>query len=54
MFANKAVEVLTKGQENSVVGLRDGKIVSMALEKSCMTEKPFDPSLLRLAKLLAT
>ncbi|HEY4674670.1 MAG TPA: ATP-dependent 6-phosphofructokinase [Candidatus Bathyarchaeia archaeon] len=54
MFANKAVETLMKEQENSVVGLQNGEIKSMSLEKSCMTEKPFDPSLLRLAKLLAT
>jgi 6-phosphofructokinase 1 len=54
MFANKAIEMLTEGGENSVVGLQNGKIASMTLEKSCTTEKPFDPSLLRLAKLLAT
>jgi 6-phosphofructokinase 1 len=54
LFANEAVELLAKGQGNRVVGLQDGKISSIELEKSCSTEKPLDLSLQKLAKVLAT
>lgn len=54
LFANKAVELLSKGDGNRIVGLRNGKITSIELGKSCKTEKPLDLSLLKLATLLAT
>jgi 6-phosphofructokinase 1 len=54
LFADKAIELLYEEQESKVVGLRDGKITSTELEKSCKTEKPFDLSLIKLAKVLAT
>jgi len=54
LFANKAVELLLKGNGNRIVGLRNGKITSIELGKSCKTEKPLDLSLLKLATLLAT
>jgi 6-phosphofructokinase 1 len=54
LFADKAIELLCEEQGNRVVGLRDGKITSTELEKSCKTEKPLDLSLLQLAKVLAT
>lgn len=54
LFANKAVELLSKGQGNRVVVLQNGRITSMRLEESCKTEKPIDFDLLELAKVLAT
>jgi 6-phosphofructokinase 1 len=54
LFANKAVKLLLKEQGNKIVGLQEGRITSIELEKSCKTEKPLDLSLLRLAKMLAT
>jgi 6-phosphofructokinase 1 len=54
MFAARAVELLSREHGNKVVGLRDGNITSIDLEKSCRTEKPLDLSLLDLAKVLAT
>jgi len=54
LFANKAVELLSKGQGNRVVGLQNGMITSIELEKSCKNEKTFDHSLLKLARVLAT
>jgi len=53
LFANEAVELLAKEQGNRVVGLQNGKITSIELEKACKTEKPLDLSLLRLASTLA-
>ena len=54
LFADKAVELLSNGQGDRIVGLRKGKVTSMALEKACKTEKPLDLNLLRLANILAT
>jgi 6-phosphofructokinase 1 len=54
LFANEALELLSKKQGNRVVGLQNGKITNIELEKSCKTEKPLDSSLLRLASTLAT
>jgi 6-phosphofructokinase 1 len=54
LFADKAVELLSEEKGNRVVGLRDGNIMSIDLEKSCKTVKPLDLSLLKLAKVLAT
>ena len=54
LFANKAVELLSKEQGARTVGLRKGTITSMELEKACKTEKPLDLNLLKLANILAT
>jgi 6-phosphofructokinase 1 len=54
LFADKAVELLSHEQGNQAVGLRNGKITSISLEKSCKTKKPLDLSLLKLASMLAT
>jgi 6-phosphofructokinase 1 len=54
LFANKAVELLSKEQGNRVVRLQNGKITSIALKKTCEKEKPLDFSLLRLSSVLAT
>jgi 6-phosphofructokinase 1 len=54
LFANKAVELLSKEQGTRIVGLQKGIITSVELEKSCKTEKRLDLNLLKLASILAT
>jgi len=54
LFGSKAVELLLKGQGNRIVGLQNGQISTVSLEKSCKTEKPLDLNLLLLANVLAT
>jgi 6-phosphofructokinase 1 len=54
LFAEKAVNLLCQEQGNKVVGLRNGEISSIELEKSCNTQKPLDLRLLELAEMLAT
>jgi 6-phosphofructokinase 1 len=54
LFADKAVELLSKDQGSRIVGLRDGRISTLDLKKSCETEKPLDLSLLDLASVLAS
>jgi 6-phosphofructokinase 1 len=54
LFGNKAVELLSEKEGNRVVGLQNGRIGSMELQKSCRAEKTLDPDLLRLANVLAT
>ena len=54
LFADKAVELLSEGQGSRIVGLQNGRITTIELEKSCKTEKPLDLSLLKLARVLAT
>ena len=54
LFADQAVELLSKGQGNRAVVLRNGEITSIGLEESCKTEKLLDLGLLNLARVLAT
>lgn len=54
LFGEKAVELLINGQRNKVVGLQNGRVSMIDLEKSCKTEKPLDMSLMLLANMLAT
>jgi 6-phosphofructokinase 1 len=54
LFANEAVELLSKQQGNRIVGLQKGRVTSIELEKSCKNEKPLDLGLLKLANVLAT
>lgn len=54
LFADQAVELLSNERGNRAVGLQNGKITSITLEKSCNTKKPLDLSLLKLANTLAT
>ena len=54
LFARKAVQLLSQKDGGRVVGLQDGEIGSVELEKSCKTKKVLDPALFRLANLLAT
>ncbi len=54
LFAHKAIQLLSQDEGSRVVGLQDGKIGSIELQKSCNTQKVLDLDLLRLANLLAT
>lgn len=54
LFAKEAIELLSKEQGSRIVGLKNGRITSIELKKSCETEKPLDLDLLRLANVLAT
>jgi len=54
LFAGKAVDLLLKKEEDMLVVLKEGRIKSIELEKSCTTEKPLDLGLLKLAKILAS
>ena len=53
LFAEKAVNLLCQEQGNKVVGLQNGTISSIDLQKSCETKKPLDLRLLELAEMLA-
>jgi 6-phosphofructokinase 1 len=54
LFAHKAIQLLSHKEGGRIVGLQDGRIGSVKLQKSCNTKKVLDPNLLRLANLLAT
>jgi 6-phosphofructokinase 1 len=54
LFAHKAIQLLSQKEGGRVVGLQDGRIGSVELQKSCNTKKVLDPNLLRLANVLAT
>lgn len=54
LFADEAVELLSKEQGKRIVGLQEGRITSIGLEEACKTEKPLDLGLLKLADVLAT
>jgi 6-phosphofructokinase 1 len=54
LFGNKAVELLLKEQSDRVVGLQNGQVTALSLEKACKTKKPLDLNLLLLANMLAT
>jgi len=54
LFGNKAVELVLKGQGTRIVGLQNGQVSTISLEKSCKSEKPLDLNLLFLANMLAT
>lgn len=54
LFADKAVELLHGERGNKVVGVLNGAVNSLELEKSCRTRKPIDLSMLELAEILAT
>jgi hypothetical protein len=45
---------LARGDGKKLVGLQEGKITNMELERSAKTEKPTDLNLLQLANVLAT
>jgi 6-phosphofructokinase 1 len=54
LFAEKAVDLIYQGQGNMVVGVQNGAISSIELEKSAKNQKPLDLRLLKVAEMLAT
>jgi 6-phosphofructokinase 1 len=54
LFAEKAVELICQGQGNMTVGLQNGAISCIELEKSAKNRKPLDLRLLKVAEMLAT
>ena len=54
LFAEDAVGMLSDEEGNRVVGLQNGRIGSIELQKSCEIEKALDPNLLELSAVLAT
>jgi 6-phosphofructokinase 1 len=54
LFAEKAVELICKGQGNQAVGLQNGQIVGFDLEKAANSKKSIDLRLLEVADMLAT
>jgi len=54
LFADEAVNLLSKERGNRVVALQKGAVTSIDLERSCGSEKPLDLSLLKLADVLST
>ncbi|HKZ94631.1 MAG TPA: 6-phosphofructokinase [Candidatus Bathyarchaeia archaeon] len=54
LFGNQAVDIILKGQGNKIVGLQNGQIGTLNMEKSCNSTRPLDLNLLLLANVLAT
>jgi len=54
LFADKAIELLMKGEGNRIVGLNKGKITSIDLKESCEKKKLLSLDLLALASVLST
>jgi 6-phosphofructokinase 1 len=54
LFAEKAVELICQEKGNMAVGLQNGAIVGVELEKSAKNRKPLDLRLLKVAEMLAT
>ncbi|MEM2098768.1 MAG: ATP-dependent 6-phosphofructokinase [Candidatus Bathyarchaeia archaeon] len=54
LFAEKAVELICKGQRNMVVGLQNGEVTCTDLRVSVEKIKPLDLRLMRLAEMLST
>jgi 6-phosphofructokinase 1 len=54
LFAEKAVELICQEQGNMAVGLQNGAIVGVELEKAAKSRKPINLRLLQVADMLAT
>jgi len=54
LFAEKAVELICQEQGNVAVGLQNGAIVGVELEKAANNRKPINLRLLQIADMLAT
>jgi len=54
VFADKAVELICEEQGNMAVGLQNGAIVGVDLEKAANNRKPINLRLLEIADMLAT
>jgi 6-phosphofructokinase len=53
LFAEKAVDLVCEGKGNRAVGLQNGEIGSIELEKAARERKPLDLRLLKVAEMLA-
>lgn len=53
LFAKKAIELAAEKSGDRIVGLQNGRITNIELEKSSKLEKPLDLDLLKLANILA-
>lgn len=53
-FGNRAVQLISRGQGNRVVGIQNGAITDISLEESGRSKKSLDLSILELARILAT
>ena len=53
LFAERAVELICQGKGNMAVGLQNGAISTMDLEKTAKNKKPLDLRLLKVAEMLA-
>jgi 6-phosphofructokinase 1 len=53
LFAERAVELICQEKGNMVVGLQNGAITSIELEKAAKNRKPLDLRLLKVAEMLA-
>ena len=53
LFAEKAVDLLCREKGNKVVGLQNGVVANIDLEKSCENQKLLDSRLLKLAEMLS-
>ncbi len=53
LFAEKAVNLICEGKANMAVGLQNGVISSIELEKAATGRKPLDLRLLKVAEMLA-
>jgi 6-phosphofructokinase 1 len=52
-FGAKAVEMLLEGDKKNMVGIQNGKVVSVDLDYACKERKKLDIDLYRLAKILS-
>jgi len=53
LFAERAVELICEGKGNMAVGLQNGKIANIELEKAATCKKPIDLRLLKVAEMLS-
>ena len=53
LFAERAVELICEGKGNVAVGLHNGKIASIELEKAAKSRKALDLRLLKVADMLS-
>jgi 6-phosphofructokinase 1 len=53
LFAEKALDLFCEGKTNMAVGLQNGEVTALELEKSAHGKKPMDLRLLKVAEMLA-
>ncbi len=53
LFAEKAVNLFCEGKKNLAIGLQNGEVNNIELERSATMKKPLDLRLLKVAEMLA-